>query len=246
MEAKVLFIVFISIFTITAVITLLGITNLIKGIREKYLTPLFTALILEVVAAVVLLFKNQDFSDHNIIPEIIYQECSLKQSESSDKDCYKIIQMINDRKKLDSLIFIKDHEIKLLKTKITELSPDTLKDFYYYIQQIERIRLSSKGIINLKSNTEQTDEAIDIIEQILLLNGRLTKDINSKEEVIAAYAKFKQENNRDNKLYKIYLQDVPLFVKEYLIENYELKFYISNPDIPASLISKVETPNNLN
>ncbi|MEM1123471.1 MAG: hypothetical protein AAGJ18_23735, partial [Bacteroidota bacterium] len=43
---------------VTAVITLLGITGIIKTIKERYLNALFTALILEVIAAVFLLFRS--------------------------------------------------------------------------------------------------------------------------------------------------------------------------------------------
>ena len=249
MEAKILFIVFISIFTVTAIITLLGITNLIKGIREKYLTPLFTALILEVVAAVILLFKNQDFSDQKTIPDILYQESSVIKSDFVEQDCYNFIRLINKGEKLDSILKEKDKEIELLDHKLNELSADTLKNFYYYIQQIEKLRISSQGTINLKSSKTKTDEAIKILEQILFLNARLLKDSNTKDEIIAAFEKFKRDNKRENKTYKIYLQDVPLFVKEYLEENYELKFYISNPDIPASLIHNsisIDTTKNQN
>lgn len=56
MIAYVLFYSFIAIFIATAIITLLGITGKIK-VAKRYLNPLFTGLILEVVAAVVLLFR---------------------------------------------------------------------------------------------------------------------------------------------------------------------------------------------
>jgi hypothetical protein len=57
---SVLFIVFITIFVATAVTTLLGITNVIT-IRDGYLNTLFSALILEVIGAVIALFKSASF-----------------------------------------------------------------------------------------------------------------------------------------------------------------------------------------
>jgi|GEM_PF-5175636 len=39
--------------------------------------------------------------------------------------------------------------------------------------------------------------------------------------------KFKHDNNRTNTSYKEYLQNIPLFAKEFLEENYELKFQIT-------------------
>jgi len=56
--AKVLFFVFISIFVVTAIITLLGITG--SGyvtIKEGYLNKLFYSLIVEVIGGIVALFK---------------------------------------------------------------------------------------------------------------------------------------------------------------------------------------------
>lgn len=55
-----LFFVFIAIFTATAAITLLGVVKKIR-IQSKYLNVLFSALLLEVAAAVVTLFKGTDF-----------------------------------------------------------------------------------------------------------------------------------------------------------------------------------------
>jgi hypothetical protein len=60
-----LFWIFIVIFSITAIVTLLGITGVIKNIKERYLNALFTALILEVVAAVVILFREVKFEEDN-------------------------------------------------------------------------------------------------------------------------------------------------------------------------------------
>ena len=61
MEQQVLFWIFVTIFSATAVITLLGITNVIS-IKNNFLNAMFTALILEVVAAVIILFQGFDFS----------------------------------------------------------------------------------------------------------------------------------------------------------------------------------------
>ncbi|KXX70265.1 hypothetical protein [Flammeovirga sp. SJP92] len=236
MKADILFVVFISIFSLTAVITLLGITNVIKGIREKYLTPLFSALILEVVAAVILLFNNQDFTGENTIPELFYNETTVEKTDQASLDQNTFLDLIHKGEKLDSLLNLKNIEINKLKHEVADYTENTQKDFYYYIQQIEKIRVTCNGSINLKSGKESTQKALKIVEQILLLNGRLSQEKNTKEEIIKAFAKFKKDNNRGNISHKIYLQDVPLFIKEYLEENYELKFYISNPKIPNGVL----------
>jgi len=66
MEKQTLFWLFVGIFAVTAVITLLGITGVIKTIKEKYLNTLFTALILEVIAAVFLIFQGLDFAENPV------------------------------------------------------------------------------------------------------------------------------------------------------------------------------------
>ncbi len=77
MRADLLFYVFLSIFVITAIVTLLGIVGLVK-IPKSYLRALFTSLILEVVAGVVALYKVEVI---NAIP----------QSESVVRDFYASI-----------------------------------------------------------------------------------------------------------------------------------------------------------
>ncbi len=56
----VLFYTILGIFLATAAVTLLGITKKID-IHREYLKPLFSALILELVAAIILLFGKTDF-----------------------------------------------------------------------------------------------------------------------------------------------------------------------------------------
>ncbi len=61
---KILFYTFITVFGATAVITLLGLVNLID-IDPNYLEKLFYLLIAEVIAPVIALFKKTDFFDEN-------------------------------------------------------------------------------------------------------------------------------------------------------------------------------------
>ena len=58
MNTKVLFYVFIVIFSVTAVITLLGIIGYVN-IKEGYLNKLFYSLIIEVIGGIVALFKTE-------------------------------------------------------------------------------------------------------------------------------------------------------------------------------------------
>jgi len=56
--AKTLFIVFISIFCISAIVTLLGIVGYVN-IKEGYLNKLFYSLIVEVIGGVIALFRSE-------------------------------------------------------------------------------------------------------------------------------------------------------------------------------------------
>jgi hypothetical protein len=65
-SARVLFYVFISIFVVTAIITLLGITGSgLVTIKEGYLDKLFYSLIVEVIAGIVALFKLEMLKKHD-------------------------------------------------------------------------------------------------------------------------------------------------------------------------------------
>jgi len=57
LKQDILFYVFLVIFVVTAALTLLGITNRIR-IRDKFLWPLFTSLLLELVGVVIVSYRT--------------------------------------------------------------------------------------------------------------------------------------------------------------------------------------------
>ncbi len=62
MMKKCLFYTFLFIFFVTAVVTLLGITKVFT-IEDKYLTPLYLALLIELVVTVTAVYRKTDFFD---------------------------------------------------------------------------------------------------------------------------------------------------------------------------------------
>lgn len=247
----ILFYVFIVIFAITAIITLLGITNVLKDIKDKYLNALFGALILEVVSAVVVMFNSADFKANKAIPQEFYDQSSVTASESFERDIVTFTDLIIKGESSDGLVKQGNHKIQGLEADIDSLTIQLQKaagtissnanNFYAYIQQLENYRKSaSYGTINLR-NPNIDQGILKIIEKIMISNGRLENSGNTQKEIITAFEKFKHDNNRTNTSYKVYLQDVPLFVKEFLEENYELKFKIVNPNIPASVKAASKT-----
>ena len=115
-----LFWIFVAIFAVTAIITLLGITGVIKTIKEKYLNTLFTALILEVIGAVILLFQQIYFKDNNGFSlENITTRAGLidRVPEGEDLDDFIVAQLKNSNR-LPSLEALKDSlEERLFKTE---------------------------------------------------------------------------------------------------------------------------------
>lgn len=59
---KALFYTFLGVFIATAIVTLLGITNLLQ-VKDGYLGPLFTALLIELIGSVVGLYRATKFFD---------------------------------------------------------------------------------------------------------------------------------------------------------------------------------------
>lgn len=109
-----LFIVFLLIFIATAIITLLGITNVIKNIKDKFLTALFTALILEVVASIIFMFNSQIKNDRTF-PDQFYGKTSIKKSDNYKKDSDSFLELILKGERYDS-------DLKNQKSKIDSLS----------------------------------------------------------------------------------------------------------------------------
>lgn len=83
MEVSILVWTCVVVFVVTAGITLLGVLNIIK-IKSEYLSKLFYFLIIEIVAAGVLVFKNTLTNKPDNIIRIVYpkKDSNLKRGES--------------------------------------------------------------------------------------------------------------------------------------------------------------------
>ena len=57
---KALFYLFLAIFGITAIVTVLGITGFVT-VKDAYLTPLFWSLLIEVIGAIIAIYRRADF-----------------------------------------------------------------------------------------------------------------------------------------------------------------------------------------
>lgn len=100
MHADVLFYVFISIFVSTAIITLLGVANILK-IRNGYLKALFSSLILEVIGGVIALY-NMELFNHIPESEAVVRDFYESVSQHKYNHAYDLIdENSNFKKNLD-------------------------------------------------------------------------------------------------------------------------------------------------
>lgn len=179
-----LFWIFLAIFSVTAIITLLGITGVIKTIKENYLNALFTALIIEVVAAVVLLFQNTDFlgvpaEEGPCLEEVINRSgLAAKASLAADPSDFLVEQLkrlpVLDQnngasralsvklEERDSALHAARAEIEALEAELQQLG----QQFYTKITRLRNFFSQYGGFINLAWRAEEKVEVYRLLIEI--------------------------------------------------------------------------------
>ena len=178
-QTSLLFYLFIAIFSVTAIITLLGITGVLKGIKDKYLNALFGALILEVVSAVVLSYKQIDLGDQS--PELINHLIELLEEDkedSFDKNVDELKHRISDYTNIktnhDSLVLV----VSKLEEQLLQLGEEhehSDKEFLMHIITLREItRKEMDGTsINLVFNRQEKTKVFNTLEQIFMSLGKI-------------------------------------------------------------------------
>ena len=134
MEIRTIIWIFITIFSITAIITLLGITNIIKGIREKYLDKLFYTLIIEVVIAVIAVFQGIDFNKESIQLKAVIKSAEIKKEFNNEVEEASFIV-----ERLKESLRVPDLEVKLKKVQKQNISlEEELDSCSLSLSQIEK------------------------------------------------------------------------------------------------------------
>jgi hypothetical protein len=218
-----LFWIFIIIFSLTAIITLLGITGVIKTIKENYLNALFTALILEVVAAVVLLFQNTNFlaglpPDNSLCLEevitrsgltaqagqavdptdfLVEQLKRLSDLDASSGDQALLTAQLQER---DSLLEVADAEIEALETELKQLG----QQFYTKITKLRNFISQYGGFINLAWRAE---EKIQVYRLLIEIFGDMGL-IQDEETLYLDGDRSKINYTAVHKIYKAYKADL--------------------------------------
>ena len=173
-----LFFLFVGIFAVTAIITLLGITGVIKTIKEKYLNALFTALILEVVAAVFILFNNYDFSDNQIDLNEIISSAGLPPPADETRSKEIIITGLKKSLQVDSLksllqnltedLALSKKEIELLKNQKATEGQGFYGSINFLHQKINEYKRTGNGrSINITHDVENKNEVYEKLLSIL-------------------------------------------------------------------------------
>lgn len=172
MQKEILFWLFIGIFTITALITLLGISGVLKSIKEKYLSALFTSLILEVVVAVIFLFKNTDFNEQAIDYTPLVQSSGIQylaKSNDIEADIKELLRKGNkyqvEKAKSDSLA----NRSLMLEELLANCNDDVdnlNKNFYTKVYKLKKKVVEYNDFINLKWRPQDKKEVYTLLAEI--------------------------------------------------------------------------------
>jgi len=213
-----LFWIFIIIFSITAIVTLLGITGVIKTIKERYLNALFTALILEVIGAVVILFRQVDFNeDVNNGPclENVISRAGLAAQipEGVDLDDF-LVQQLENGGNLASASAMKDSLSEMLantqaslsekQEKILQLEADMDRmgqRVYSKITRLHEIIPTYGSTINL--NWDYQDGSKDEVYELLI---GIFGEMGLIEDVKSVYKNTEQTEINYKAVQKVYLR----------------------------------------
>jgi hypothetical protein len=197
MMVTILFVAFVVIFVVTAVVTLLGITKKID-IDERYLRPLFVALILEVGGAVVALFGTIDLGVHTAsafietLPEEVRAE---DQSEAR----LNIKNVLDDVDELKAELEKKDKTIGELEERLEPFEDIGNSVLLQFARLNLDIATSEGHFINLQFEPEKKGEVAARVHAAGRAIGAFTADtgpgVEAVREALIAYQTRKQFPN---------------------------------------------------
>jgi hypothetical protein len=148
-----LFYTFLVIFIATAVVTLLGVTNVIE-VRDGYLTGLVTAFLIELSGAVIAIFKSANFfaPDQTGITAEEELRASIRKLDSA-------FGYLQDRQRAQEV------RMRSSLLALQNLAPTPRNDIMVLVSMIEQ----HKGVIP----PDVTKEAIGTIADVLEANVRI-------------------------------------------------------------------------
>ncbi|WP_456457684.1 hypothetical protein [Reichenbachiella sp.] len=246
-QLNIVFYVFIGIFSITAILTFLGITGVIKSIQPRHLNALFAGLILEVVSAVIFTYKQIDFTcqtetiidrlgtkvvDWPIKSELDQKVAKLEEVlVNEQKNTVEIQRLSKERDQLKAILDTCKVSQSNTNTELTTLD----KVFYSNVIKLRIISEKFRGrTINLIWDQANKSEVYQTLGQIFLDLGYVgPNDELSDDYIIAKYIKFAKDSGWDYLLKKSESGDynqvlldeyaTTIFLRRYLNQKYPLK-----------------------
>ena len=172
-----LFFTFLAIFVATALVTLLGITKRID-VEEKFLRPLFTTLILEVVGAVISLFLAANFFGTSALEFMESLPIELRATNVADAGA-RIRSFVMDCQEDSRTVVRLEGSLNEMNTRIRDLEEyDELRGnvLILFAKLNLDIARSSGGFINLAWHPEEKTDIAHRIREALAAIGGLHSD----------------------------------------------------------------------
>jgi len=149
-----LFYVVLILFAITGIVTILGLVQKVM-IEKKYLNALFSALILELIAAVLYLFSNTEFFDREPnIDELLVQRTELPPAQR-DISAGELIEIVATHDDNRAKLLRMEQELMSLREQIADQVPPYADVTLALDARIREISDLQNDLARL--NTEQQD-----------------------------------------------------------------------------------------
>lgn len=203
-KESILFYVVVSIFAVTAIVTILGIIQKVS-IEKHYLNKLFTALILELVATVIYMTANMDISSQENIDTTDRSNpvLNITQIKSSAVDDFiltlpsdiqgSVIEVRSNLQEKYLELAEVNNQLKLAKDQITLLKQQSVsKDgFLNKVSELEAIRVKLENTINLEHKEDEKYDVYILIQKILHrighYDGAIDGDALTTQESLESY-----------------------------------------------------------
>ncbi len=208
----IIFYIFVIIFSITAIITFLGITNIIKTIRTRYLNALFAALVLEVVAAVIVTYKQIDFGckEDERIAVLCEGVTEIDPAANNDQKVRFLKTLIDSQKSTQAQLELVEKDLVRCHHDLEKAGSDLDRLDRVFYSNVIKLRLVADTIrgntINLIWEKEKKQVVYDLLWEIFKDLGYLSpSDSKSIDYIIDRYINFTRSNG---------IQDKRLFTNE--------------------------------
>ncbi len=193
-----LFYVFLTVFAITALVTLLGITQVIT-IKEVYLNKLFYALLLELIVPVITLFKNTEFFVKSATDKINESEVDdtdtnleffdSRTNEGAEK--YNISHVLCELGSGDELLVIARTCLSWFSEDKEQVSKKLVQEIYDAINRGATIKICLQDLL-----VEETVFSLKHKDRLEMHQGLALDGVGEVKSLISKSASMRQMSSR--------------------------------------------------